>query len=71
MKIVKYGLELDQEGLGILVKEESKNFPVFQYNALDRADKVFDIMRIAFQIDKKAEEYLYSLSHPFDATQVV
>lgn len=62
MKIVKYGLELDQEGLGILVKEESKNFPVFQYNALNRADKVSDIMRIAFQINKKAEEYLYMVA---------
>lgn len=60
MRIVKYGLELDNDMVGKLVKEEAKNCAGIDNDSfLNHPEKVVKIMNTAFQLDKKAEEYVY------------
>ena len=57
MRICQYNVALDDTGRSTLVKESSQNYP-----ALDRLNspgKVDQVMRDAFRLHARAEEYLY------------
>ena len=59
MRIVEYGLELDEDMVGKLIKENTKNCPNIHNEFLNNPQKISNIFRMAFQLEKKAEEYLY------------
>lgn len=60
MRATEYKLELNEDGVGVLVKEKSRNFS--EFTQLNNAAKIASFMRCAFDLHKKAEEYVYLIA---------
>lgn len=56
MRIQEYRMIL-VDGRNILVKEDGKNYPGM--NRLDNAEAIAKLMREMFEIERRAEEYVY------------
>lgn len=59
MRLTKYNVELDENLHNSLIKESASNYPVEKFTSPETITKM---LCAVFQMDKKAEEYLYLLS---------
>lgn len=61
MRIIKYGVVLDDDNRNVLVKESSSNYPALQRNILD-PEAVRDLAVQVFGADRKAEEFVWMIA---------
>lgn len=57
MRIQQYQMVLGEDGRNMLVKEDGKNYPAM--NRLDNVEAIVKLMRDIFEIERRAEEYVY------------
>ena len=60
MKVIKYGVELDDDRKNCLVKEDSKYLP--ELDKLDSPQKISEMLNLIYNAEKKAEEYLWLIA---------